>query len=87
MLTKRLNSRERSKRITFSYFSKNNCKGFGFGERNGIYKNNNFVPGPGAYHSQSNLNEYRNIQELSSSTTFGKSPRGFNISTCPLGPG
>lgn len=33
----------------FILFRKNSSRGFGFGERNGIYKTNDFVPGPGAY--------------------------------------
>lgn len=28
---------------------KNTCRGFGFGQKNGIYKTNYDVPGPGAY--------------------------------------
>jgi hypothetical protein len=85
MLIKIFKKQDRIKCIfLILYGRKNKCRGFGFGKRNGIYKNNDFVPGPGAYEK----NQNKESKDLSpSSTTFGRSPRNVRHNTSPLGPG
>jgi hypothetical protein len=59
--------------------------GFGYGERNAIYKTNKGVPGPGAYFEQER--EYQKSSHSPASSNFGKSPRNIQQVTNPLGPG
>lgn len=67
----------------YLWFRKNNCRGFGYGERNAIYKVDGDVPGSGAY--KENKPESSRLSPTSS--TFGKSPRQVHHATSPLGPG
>jgi hypothetical protein len=64
----------------------NTCIGFGYGERDAIYKSNNEgVPGPGAYFEE---NTHKNQSNHSPEhSNFGKSPRTVEQKANPLGPG
>ncbi len=63
-------------------FRKNKCRGFGYGQKNGIYKTKDFVPGPGSYCSVEKSPEKSPSQAKS---TFGKSVRKFAIIPNPPG--
>lgn len=77
--TTKLTEEERMKKL------KNTCRGFGFGEKNVIYKSSNNVPGPGSYYEENSSD--KKFRTSPTSSTFGKSPRNMVSKSNPLGPG